>query len=191
MDLVCSLAFHPVLENITHGDLTDINVVNQTLQCNYYGTLEASRLLLPLIRPGGRLVNVASMVGHLNSRYSSSLKEKFLATKTVSDVTILMQAFAHAVEQGVQEKEGWPSAAYAVSKTGLIGATRALANEEREKGSRVLVNSCCPGYVNTDMTKGRGVKTVDQGAETPVMLALGDLDGKSGEFWEKMKVSEW
>lgn len=137
------------------------------------------------------MVNVASMVGHLNSRYSDSLKQKFLATQTVSDVTNLMQAFTRAVEQGNQEMEGWPSAAYAVSKTGIIGMTRALANEEQEKGSRVLINSCCPGFVNTDMTKGRGVKTVDQGAETPVMLALGDLGGKSGEFWEKKKISEW
>ena len=40
-------------------------------------------------------------------------------------------------------------------------------------GGSVLVNACCPGYVNTDMTKGNGAKTVDQGAKTPVMLALG------------------
>ena len=170
---------------------TDIDVVNQTLQCNYYGTLEASQSLLPLIRPGGRLVNVASTVGHLNSKYSDSLKQEFVATRTVDDVTKLMQAFMLAVQLGNQEKEGWPSAAYAVSKTGVIGMTKAIAKEEQDMGRGVLVNSCCPGFVNTDMTKGRGVKTVDQGAETPVMLALGDLGGKSGEFWERMKLSEW
>lgn len=109
----------------------------------------------------------------------------------MGDVTKLMEAFTHAVELGNQEKDGWPSAAYAVSKTGVIGMTRAVAKVEQESGRGVLVNSCCPGYVNTDLTKGRGVKTVDQGAETPVMLAFGDLGGKSGEFWEKMKVSEW
>ena len=171
--------------------MADINVVTLTLQCNYYGTLQATQAFLPLIRPGGRLVNVASIVGHLNSKYSTSLQEQFAFSKTVDDVTKLMEAFTHAVELGDQEKKGWPSAAYSVSKTGVIGMTRAIAKEEQSKGRGVLVNSCCPGFVNTDMTKGRGVKTVDQGAQTPVMLALGDLGGKSSEFWQKEKVIEW
>jgi carbonyl reductase 1 len=33
------------------------------------------------------------------------------------------------------------------------------------------------------MTKGRGFKTPDQGAQTPVMLALEDIGGKTGLFW--------
>ena len=131
------------------------------------------------------------MAGHLNSKYSKSLRQKFATTKAVRDVTSLMEAFTHAVELENQEEEGWPSAAYAVSKTGIIGMTRAIAKEEQQKDRGVLVNSCCPGFVKTDMTKGRGMKTVDQGAETPVMLALGDIGGKSAEFWEKMKPSEW
>lgn len=169
----------------------DSNVVQQTLQCNYYGTLDATQAFLPLIRSGGRLVNVASMAGSLNNKYSDSLRKKFASTQTVSDVTKLMEAFSNGIQQGNHEKEGWPSAAYAVSKTGVIGMTRAIAKDEERKGSGVLINSCCPGYVNTDMTKGKGVKTVDQGAETPVLLALGDLQGKSGEYWSKMKVAEW
>jgi carbonyl reductase 1 len=46
-------------------------------------------------------------------------------------------------------------------------------------------------YVNTDMTKGRGTKTTDQGAKTPVMLALKDIGGRTGEFWQSEKVIEW
>ena len=44
--------------------LVDINVVEGTLKSNYYGTLEASQALLPLIKDGGRLVNVSSMVSY-------------------------------------------------------------------------------------------------------------------------------
>lgn len=169
----------------------DSNVVKTTLQCNYYGTLQATTSLLPLIRQGGRLVNVASMVGHLNHKYSEAVRQQFLGSKTVEDVTTLMEAFTHAVEVGDQEKKGWPSAAYAVSKSGVIGMTRAIARKEAQSDKAVLINSCCPGYVNTDMTKGRGVKTVDQGAQTPVLLALGDIGGKAGEFWSKEKVVDW
>lgn len=74
---------------------------------------------------------------------------------------------------------------------GVIGFTRAIALEEQKRGGQVLVNSCCPGWVNTDMTKGRGTKTVDQGAQTPVLLALGDLGARSGEFWSEEKIVEW
>ncbi len=157
----------------------DINVVRQTLRTNYYGTLTATRALLPLLRPGGRLVNVSSMSGHLNSKYSKEIRAAFAGSRTVDDVTGLMEAFTEAVERGKEKELGWPSAAYAVSKSGITGMTRAVAKEAH---GGVLVNSCCPGFVTTDMTRQRGVKTVDEGAQTPVLLALGDIGGTSGEF---------
>ena len=46
-------------------------------------------------------------------------------------------------------------------------------------------------YVSTDMTKKRGVKTPDDGAKTPVMLALEDIGGRTGDFWKSEKVAEW
>jgi len=168
----------------------DANVVKTTLDCNYYKTLEASRAFLPLLKPTGRLVNVASMSGKLN-KYSEEVRNRFLASKTEDDVTSIMQDFATAVENGKEKEAGFPSAAYAVSKAGLIGGTKALARAQKEKGSGVLVNACCPGYVNTDMTKGNGVKTVDEGAQTPVFLAIQDIQGKTGSFWQNEKEIDW
>ena len=125
------------------------------------------------------------MVGLLNSKYSEEIRTAFSESKTVNDVTKLMEAFTRAVEQGEEKEQGWPSAAYAVSKSGVTGMTRAIALEVAEGGQTgkgVLINSCCPGYVSTDMTKHRGAKTVDEGAQTPVFLACGDIGGKAGEF---------
>lgn len=104
-----------------------------------------------------------------------------------------MNEFVSAVEKGRESEEGWPSSAYAVSKSGVTGMTRAVAREEEERGGGkgVLINSCCPGYVDTDMTRGKGVRSVDEGARTPVMLALGDVGGVSGEFWRDGRVVEW
>ena len=169
---------------------TDSNVVQETLHCNYYGTLEATQSFLPLIRPSGRLVNVSSMSGKLN-KYSSDIRNKFLAAKTVEEVSALMKNFKKAVADGKQKELGWPSAAYAVSKAGLTAVTGVIAREEKEKGNGVLVNACCPGYVVTDMTKGGGSKTVDEGAKTPVMLALGDIKGVVGQYWQHERVMEW
>lgn len=43
----------------------------------------------------------------------------------------------------------------------------------------------------TDMTKGKGTKNVDEGAQTPVMLAIGDIGQTTGEFWQDEKVKSW
>ncbi|KAF2470640.1 carbonyl reductase [Lindgomyces ingoldianus] len=168
----------------------DSNVVKTTLGVNYYGTLEACHALLPNIKPNGRLVNVASTVGRLN-KYSDEVRDQFLSSKTEEDVTRIMQTFASAVEAGKEKEAGFPSAAYATSKAGLIGATRALALAEKAKGCSVLINSCCPGYVKTDMTRGGGNKTPDQGARTPVMLAIEDINDKTGLFWQNEEPLEW
>ncbi|KAK1749409.1 carbonyl reductase [NADPH] 1 [Echria macrotheca] len=171
----------------------DINVVKTTLACNYHGTLAATRAFLPLLtKPdGGRIVNVASSAGLLN-RYSRSIQERFLHAKSVDDVTSLMDEFTAAVERGTERAEGWPSAAYATSKAGEIGMTLQIAEELKRQGkTEVLVNVCCPGWVVTDMTKGRGHKTPDQGAQTPVMLAIGDIEGKSGKFWRDEVEISW
>ena len=130
------------------------------------------------------------MVGKLN-KYSPELTARFRGARQVEQVTELMEEFQSAVEEGDWSEKGWPASAYAVSKAGVTGVTRCMAEGVRGRGGRVLVNSCCPGYVATDMAKGRGRKSVEEGARTPVKLALGELGGVSGEFWECESVSQW
>jgi len=142
------------------------------------------------MRPAGRIVTLSSMIGKVN-KYPPSITKAFYAAKSPSDITSLMQAFASSVAKGTYTADGWPGSAYAVSKCGITGATMALGRQVREEGRNVFVNVCCPGYVRTDMTKGGGRKSPDQGAQTLVKLALGDIGGKSGEFWEHEEVSQW
>ena len=58
--------------------------------------------------------------------------------------------------------------------------TRVLAEQ---LGTKLDVNACCPGYVDTDMSSHRGIKTPLQGADTPVWLALLAPKGTSGKFF--------
>ena len=111
---------------------SDINIVKNTLKCNYYGTLEACSQLLPHIRDGGRLVNVASMAGHL-AMFSDDIKNRFLHAKSVDHVTALMEDFTTAVANNAYENEykakGWPGAAYATSKAGMYFLPRGQYSE--------------------------------------------------------------
>ncbi|KAF7192411.1 Carbonyl reductase [NADPH] 1 [Pseudocercospora fuligena] len=174
----------------------DANVVKETLETNYYGTLEACQSLLPLIREGGRLVNVSSMAGKLN-KYSDEITKAFLdASKKepetgIPEVTSLMQKFQKAVHAGQEKEAGFPSMAYATSKAGVTAFTKSLALDKDAMSKNVLINACCPGYVKTDMTRGGGRKSADEGARTPVMLALHDIGGKTGEYWQHEEIAQW
>jgi len=168
----------------------DANVVKKTLHSNYYGTMEAVKQMLPQVKDGGRIVNVASIVGLLDSNYAAPIRQRFLNAKKTEEITALMEEFTTAVEKN-QYEGTWPGAAYKTSKCGVIGMTRTLALENASTGSKTLINSVCPGYVNTDMTKGRGVKTPDEGAQTPVLVALGEIDGSNGNFWYNGKITAW
>jgi carbonyl reductase 1 len=49
----------------------------------------------------------------------------------------------------------------------------------------IIVNPICPGYVNTDMTSGRGTKTLREGADTRVWVALrAQKDAQTGVFYQ-------
>jgi NAD(P)-dependent dehydrogenase (short-subunit alcohol dehydrogenase family) len=79
--------------------------------------------------------------------------------------------------------------AYRLSKTLLNGITALFAKETR--GSNILVNSACPGWVKTDMGGKEAPLTVEQGADTPVWLATLPDDGPTGGFFRERKPIAW
>ena len=81
------------------------------------------------------------------------------------------------------------SPAYRLSKTLLNGITVLLAKELR--GSNILVNSVCPGWVRTDMGGDAAPHTPEQGADTPVWLATLPDDGPTGGFFRERQPIPW
>jgi NAD(P)-dependent dehydrogenase (short-subunit alcohol dehydrogenase family) len=84
---------------------------------------------------------------------------------------------------------GGGSPGYRVSKTGLNAMTRILASELR--GSGILVNAVCPGWVETDMGGRSAPRTVEQGADTAVWLATLPDDGPTGGFFRDREPIPW
>ncbi|NXE71109.1 CBR1 reductase, partial [Calcarius ornatus] len=173
-----------------------------TLKTNFFGTRNVCTELLPLMKPYGKDENPDSMFqkADLLVYYIYSIKRK-LYTKTIlkerkkgfhqkagkewSDKKIL----------GAHEKEGWPNTAYGVSKIGVTVLSRIqarLLNEQR-KGDHILLNACCPGWVRTDMAGPKATKSPEEGAETPVYLALlpSSADAPHGQFVSEKTVRPW
>jgi NAD(P)-dependent dehydrogenase (short-subunit alcohol dehydrogenase family) len=86
---------------------------------------------------------------------------------------------------GVAEMGGFVPG-YRVSKAALNTMTRMLSTELNDEG--FLVNSACPGFVNTDMGGQWGAKKpVEDGASGVVWLATLPDDGPTGGFFRDAK----
>ncbi len=86
---------------------------------------------------------------------------------------------------GVAEMGGW-TPGYRVSKAAMNAMTRILSTELKDEG--ILVNSACPGFVDTDMGGPMGAtKTVQDGASGIVWLATLPDDGPTGGFFRDQR----
>jgi NAD(P)-dependent dehydrogenase (short-subunit alcohol dehydrogenase family) len=79
--------------------------------------------------------------------------------------------------------------AYRVSKATLNAITRILADEVR--GSGILINAMCPGWVRTEMGGRSAPRSVEEGADTAVFLATLPADGPTGGFFRDRKPIPW
>ncbi|HEX4834782.1 MAG TPA: SDR family oxidoreductase [bacterium] len=79
--------------------------------------------------------------------------------------------------------------AYRVSKVSLNAITRILADEVR--GTGILINAMCPGWVRTEMGGRNAPRSVEEGADTGVFLATLPASGPTGGFFRDRKPIPW
>jgi NAD(P)-dependent dehydrogenase (short-subunit alcohol dehydrogenase family) len=141
----------------------DPEVLKETYETNVFGTFRVTKAMLPLLKKSkaGRIVNMSSALGSMT-----------LAAASAGP----FQGANHLM-------------AYCSSKSALNALTLALAKDLKSKG--IKVNAANPGYVATDMNDNKGVKTVEQGAATPVRLALLPDDGPTGGCFSDEGVVPW
>jgi NAD(P)-dependent dehydrogenase (short-subunit alcohol dehydrogenase family) len=82
---------------------------------------------------------------------------------------------------------GYP--AYRVSKLALNGLTRILADELR--GTNILVNTLCPGWVQTEMGGPQAPRPIQEGADTAIWLATLPDGGPTGQFFRDRRQIPW
>lgn len=139
-----------------------MQALRQTFDINFFGLVELTQALLPLIRksPAGRIVNMSSMLGSLTLH---------------SDP-----------QSGLEQIKGL---AYDASKTAVNQFTVHLAS--LLKDTPIKVNSAHPGWVRTDLGGEEAPMKVAEGAKTGVALATLDANGPTGGFFHLGERMPW
>ena len=156
----------------------DAAVVDAVHETSNVATSRILRAFGPTLRPGGRLVVVASSLGTLG-HLPAAARMRFRDDATLAEVDAALADWVRAVHAGTAEEEGWPEWLNLPSKVGQVAAVRAVARERRERdlAEGTLIAAVCPGLVDTgasrpwfaDMSRAQ---TPDAAAEALLDLVL-------------------
>uniref|UniRef100_A0AC34GTY5 Carbonyl reductase n=1 Tax=Panagrolaimus sp. ES5 TaxID=591445 RepID=A0AC34GTY5_9BILA len=152
---------------------------NVTIAINYYGTKRVSTHLLPLIKSGGRVVNVCSQAGVMKDIYDDKHIQKIKNASSEKEIDEFVEEYKKAAKDDNRKEKGFPESAYRVSKAAEIAYTLLLHRQHKD----LKINACCPGYVVRPLT-------IEQGADTPVYLAT-DSNAPNGDFVYQRKTIPW
>ncbi|CAH8453884.1 unnamed protein product [Schistosoma intercalatum] len=170
------------------------NQARSLVNTNFTSTVDFTKEFIPLLAENARVVNISATLSlFMLKKLSSDLYEKFVGPMNLSELKKLMVEFVRSAEDGTYSEKGWPSNAYGVSKMGLTKASFIFGDMLKDDPRGVVINSCCPGFVDTDMTDHKGVKTTDEGADTPFYLATLPIGSKEpiNQFVYERKVVKW
>ncbi|SFW67042.1 SDR family oxidoreductase [Chitinophaga sancti] len=139
-----------------------LQTLRDTFDINYFGTVELTQALLPLIKKSesGRIVNISSVSGSFGVH--------------LDETHWLYQLKPYA---------------YSASKTALNQFTVFLANALKE--TNIKVNAANPGWVQTSIGSDQAPLTPEEGAKTGVALALLDEHGPTGTFSQSGEILPW
>ncbi|KAH9513993.1 Carbonyl reductase [NADPH] 3 [Bulinus truncatus] len=168
----------------------------ETTRTNFFSTLDACNVLFPLLRPHARVVNVSSMSSQVGlARCSEALRAKFTDPNiTMEELTDLIKKFVDLAKENQHTEAGYCGSSYFMSKIGVTVMSMIQQRElDRSRADDVIVNACCPGYVDTDLNSHQGTLTVDEGAVTPVYCALlpPNVESPRGKFIREKKIADW
>jgi NAD(P)-dependent dehydrogenase (short-subunit alcohol dehydrogenase family) len=149
--------------------------IDLVVETNNRGASRMLRAFGPVLRPGGRLLVVASSFGTLGS-LDPRLHPLFDDLRSLADVDRVLAGWQAAVHDGTAERLGWPGTLNSPSKVLQVAAVRAVAAARREADLRdgTLVAALCPGLIDTDASRP-WFADMSQ-AQTPAEAAIALVD---------------
>jgi NAD(P)-dependent dehydrogenase (short-subunit alcohol dehydrogenase family) len=193
VDIVISNAIAPLTPDRSQAEQAD-----QFIAVANGGTQSVLRSFGPLLRPGGRLIVVASSLGTLD-QLDPKLHPLFDGP-SFEQIEQTVEDWRQAIDAGTAADQGWPEWINTPSKVGQVAAVRAVAAERRDTDlpQNTLIASVCPGLVDTRASRPwfddfSQARTPAQAAVPIVDLVLADRVDPSqyGELIRDGKVLPW
>lgn len=192
VDIVLSNAIGPLAPARPQAEQADVflDVANG-------GTHAVLRSFGPILRPGGRLIVVASSLGTLG-HLPEELRPRFDGVP-LDEVEKAVEDWRSAIHAGTARQQGWPDWINVPSKVAQVAAVRAVAAERRERdlADGTLVAAVCPGLVDTRASRPwfadfSQAQSPDQAARAVLDLVFADLDPATyGELVRFGHVLPW
>lgn len=181
-------------------DVAASEQVGAFVDTNNHGTFRVLTHFLPILRPGARLVVVASSFGQLR-RLPEPLRGRFdVGTASLDDIEATMSGYVDAVRNGTAAAEGWPEWINVASKIGQVASAKVAARmvQADRPGDGILVNAACPGLVDTDASRPwfddmSAAQSPDRAAMDVLWLALlpEGTAHPQGELVQFRKILPW
>ena len=148
----------------------------ETLNVNFWGTKRVCDTFIPLLEPSSRVVNIASASGpNFVAKLPTDTDKHFWTSPETS--------WEH-LETRITETTpmmDYDNSAYGFSKACVNVYTRQLAASHPD----LIVNSCTPGWIATDLTAGMGASNPpEKGTLAPLKLLFDELpEGARGHYF--------
>ncbi|HEX4673478.1 MAG TPA: SDR family NAD(P)-dependent oxidoreductase [Solirubrobacteraceae bacterium] len=175
--------------------------VDAVAETSNLATTQILRAFAPRLRPGGRLIIVASALGTLD-KLGQPIARRFAdaAEQDLDAIDALVAGWRQAVHDGRAEDEGYGTWLNIPSKVAQVAAVRAIAHERRaaDLAENKLIMALCPGLIATDASRPwfqdmSNAQTPAQAALWPLELVLGPTFDPAfyGELVQFGKVLPW
>ena len=181
-------------------DADPADEVDAVVETSNLATTHILRAFAPRIRPGGRLIIVASALGTLDKLDHRIASRFTAAAENLDAVDALIAQWRQAVHEGSAEREGYGTWLNLPSKVAQVAAVRALARQRRatDLAENKLLMALCPGLIDTGASRPwfEDMSTAQTPAEAafwPVQLALapGFDPALYGELVQFGKILPW
>jgi NAD(P)-dependent dehydrogenase (short-subunit alcohol dehydrogenase family) len=129
--------------------------VARFVDTNDHGTFLMIRAFAPLLHDGARFLVVASAFGSLLN-LAPTLHARFdVASRSLDDIERVMDDYAHLVQKGGAEADGWPAWINIASKIGQVASMKIVARLMKDDAQRrgILINAVRPGLVDPEASR--------------------------------------
>lgn len=175
--------------------------VDAVAETNNLAAIRMLRAFAPRLRPGGRLIIVASALGTLD-KLDERVRPRFAEAgeQDLDAVEALVTQWRQAVHDRRAQDEGYGSWLNIPSKVAQVAAVRALARERRagDLAENKLLMALCPGLIDTDASRPwfddmSRAQTPAEAASWPLELVLSPSFDPTyyGELVQFGKVLPW